>query len=148
DELSSLTVKLGTQEQFRQQGMDYTASVAMLNLSVAKRANGQPYVRLTSDRPVNEPFLDVLVELAWASGRLTREYTFLLDPVELPRAASASVASPGVSAVAAPDGPSPLPAPKSAPAGKAAKTVVPAKAAPAPVPAPKPAPALSSEAAA
>ncbi len=30
--------------------------------------------------PVAEPFLDLLVEVNWASGRVVRDYTFLLDP--------------------------------------------------------------------
>lgn len=96
DELSSLTAKLANQEQFRQQGMEFNAAIASLNFSIEKRPNGQPYVRLTSDRPINEPFLDILVELSWASGRLTREYTFLLDPVEMPRP---GMGGPGVSPV-------------------------------------------------
>ena len=29
---------------------------------------------------MNEPFLDLMVELNWAAGRVVREYTFLLDP--------------------------------------------------------------------
>ena len=39
-------------------------------------------VRISSDRPLNEPFVDMMVELAWANGRLIREYTFLLDPAQ------------------------------------------------------------------
>lgn len=35
---------------------------------------------LTSREPVNEPFLNFLVELNWPSGRVLREYTVLLDP--------------------------------------------------------------------
>jgi len=99
DELNSVSAKLASQDQFRTQGMDYTAAVASLHLSVEKRANGQPYVRLSSDRPINEPFLDILVELTWASGRLTREYTFLLDPVDQPQPANSSVTSPNVAPV-------------------------------------------------
>lgn len=99
DELSSLSAKLASQEQFRQQGMEFSAAVASLNFSIEKHANGVPYVRLSSDRPLNEPFLDILVEITWASGRLTREYTFLLDPVERPRQGSASIGAPGVKAV-------------------------------------------------
>ena len=29
-------------------------------------------IRLSTAQPVNEPFLDLLVELSWASGRLVR----------------------------------------------------------------------------
>ncbi|MFH2133557.1 MAG: FimV/HubP family polar landmark protein [Pseudomonadota bacterium] len=38
-------------------------------------------MQITSLQPVNEPFVTLLVEVAWPSGRLMREYTFLLDPV-------------------------------------------------------------------
>ena len=37
-------------------------------------------LKVTSTQPINEPFLDLLIELNWATGRLLREYTFLLDP--------------------------------------------------------------------
>jgi pilus assembly protein FimV len=40
-------------------------------------------VKVTSSKPINEPFLDFLVELNWPAGRLVREYTFLLDPPEI-----------------------------------------------------------------
>ncbi len=149
DELNSLAAKIATQEQFRQQGMDFNAAVASLNLTVEKRANGQAYVRMTSDRPINEPFLDVLVELSWASGRLVREYTFLLDPVELPRPATASVTAPGVTAVAAQAVPTVVETTKPAKQSKASKNVSATKpeptpkveAAPQPAPPPKVEPA-------
>ena len=146
DELSSLSAKLATQEQFRQQGMEFTAAVASLNFSIEKRANGQPYVRLTTDRPLNEPFLDILVELSWASGRLTREYTFLLDPVELPRPTGSAVVTPGVSPVGSSTAPAVTETTRPAKAGKAAKTAS-VKAAPQPKaePAPKPEPAPKAE---
>ncbi|QQD24268.1 hypothetical protein GJQ55_07155 [Venatoribacter cucullus] len=35
---------------------------------------------LSSREPVNEPFLNFLIELNWPSGRVLREYTVLLDP--------------------------------------------------------------------
>jgi pilus assembly protein FimV len=37
---------------------------------------------VTTLQPVNDPFVEMLVELQWATGRLVREYTFLLDPPE------------------------------------------------------------------
>jgi pilus assembly protein FimV len=40
----------------------------------------RPYVRITSNLSVNEPVVQVLVEVIWASGRMLREYTLFLDP--------------------------------------------------------------------
>lgn len=149
DELSSLTAKLASQEQFRQQGMEFSAAVSSLNLSVEKRANGQPYVRVSSDRPLNEPFLDILVELSWASGRLTREYTFLLDPIDLPRPTGSAVVTPGVSPVSPSSSPALTETSRPARASKPAKTasVPKAEPAPKPEPAPKAAPAPKADAA-
>jgi pilus assembly protein FimV len=47
---------------------------------VEKRASGQPFIKITSNAPVNEPFLDMLIEVSWPAGRLQREYPILLDP--------------------------------------------------------------------
>jgi pilus assembly protein FimV len=54
-----------------------------LRFAVEKRPGGNAVVKVTSSRPINEPFLDFLVELNWPAGRLVREYTFLLDPPEI-----------------------------------------------------------------
>ena len=46
-----------------------------------ERAPGGRYVvRLTGGRPVTEPFIDLLLEASWNSGRIVRDYTVLLDP--------------------------------------------------------------------
>jgi FimV-like protein len=37
-------------------------------------------IRVTSSKPVNEPFLNFLVQLNQPNGRLLREYTVLIDP--------------------------------------------------------------------
>ena len=43
---------------------------------------------------MQEPFLALLVELDWASGRVVREYTFLLDPPGLPPAGATEPITP------------------------------------------------------
>ena len=54
---------------------------------------GRQFVRISSTQPLNEPFVDLLLELAWDNGRLVREYTFLLDPAELRAPQPAQVAA-------------------------------------------------------
>ena len=98
DELPSLLAKVAAAESFRQAGIDYSPMLGTLRFSrEVKERGGRRYLELSSDRPLNEPFIDMLVELSWASGRLVREYTFLLDPPGLvPKAAPAPVAAPEV----------------------------------------------------
>lgn len=83
DEIAGMTARLAPQDAFRQAGIDYPSVLFDLRFTLDKGANGQPVVKVTSVKPINEPFLDFLVELNWPAGRLVREYTFLLDPPEI-----------------------------------------------------------------
>lgn len=83
DELAGMTARLAPQDVFRQAGVDFASVLLDLRFTVEKRPGGQAVVKVTSAKPINEPFLDFLVELNWPSGRLVREYTFLLDPPEI-----------------------------------------------------------------
>src|SRR6185295_2456306 len=81
-EEDSLTARLASPEAFRQAGIELSSALVGVRFSIEKRGN-RPVIRLSTVQPVNEPFLDLLIELQWATGRLVREYTFLLDPPEL-----------------------------------------------------------------
>lgn len=82
-ETTAMTARLAPQEAFHQAGIDYASALQDLRFSVEKRRGGQVVIKVSSSKPVNEPFLDFLVELNWPAGRLVREYTFLLDPPEI-----------------------------------------------------------------
>ncbi len=83
DELATMSAKLASPEAFKQVGIEYLPAYAGIRFVLDKRPDGQPFLRVLTDRPVNEPFLDILVELNWASGRMVREYTVLLDPPDV-----------------------------------------------------------------
>lgn len=83
DELAGMSARLAPQEAFKQAGIDYPSVLLDLRFALEKRPSGRTVIKVTSVKPVNEPFLDFLVELNWPSGRLVREYTFLLDPPEV-----------------------------------------------------------------
>ncbi len=101
DELATLSARLASPDAYKQANLQYGPALTGLRLSIEKRPNGQFYVKVTSSRPVNEPFIDLLVEINWAAGRITREYTGLIDP-------------PGF--VSAPVAPAPVAAPETRPA--------------------------------
>ncbi len=116
EELSSLNARLASPDAYRQANLQYSSAVAGARLSIEQRAGGQLYIKITSTRPVNEPFVDLLVELAWASGRLAREYTALIDPPgATPPPLAPAVSAPPVTrpapepAAAAPEAPRPAP---------------------------------------
>ncbi len=81
EELENLQVGLASQETFERYGLDRPFYLQDLRFEVVKSDSGQGnYIRVTSTRPITEPFLTFLVEAMWSRGRLLREYTVLLDP--------------------------------------------------------------------
>ncbi len=80
DEVSSLRPALASTEAFRRAGLEYNNVLAGLQITLQRRADGRSYLRLSSDRVINEPFLDIVIEAKWAAGQLVRDYTLLFDP--------------------------------------------------------------------
>lgn len=104
DEAGALAAKLASVEAFQQANIDFNAALSSLRFSIEQRGQRQ-FIRVTSTQPLNEPFVDMLMELSSPNGRLIREYTFLLDPAELNKAQpaqSASVVTPPASVVRTP----------------------------------------------
>lgn len=91
-------VGLATLDTFRELKVDYAPLLNSLRFTLAQRANGRPYIRVTSLAPISEPYLRFVVEAKMPSSRSVREYTVLLDPVDY----------------ALPANPSPAPAPVAA----------------------------------
>lgn len=129
-EEDSLAARLAAPEAFKQAGMDMSPALIGLRFAIERRG-GKPYIRLRSAQAINDPFLDVLIELQWSTGRLVREYTFLLDPPEYkapvpvaaaPRAAPAAAPRPAPAAAAPRIEARPIAAAPAAPAGKAGST--------------------------
>ncbi|MDR1708368.1 MAG: hypothetical protein LBS70_01445, partial [Candidatus Accumulibacter sp.] len=81
-ELTDMKARLASPDTFKQAGLDYATTLLGVRFSLEKRPDGQPVIKLTSNQPINDPFLDMLLELNWPAGRLVREYTVLLDPPE------------------------------------------------------------------
>jgi len=80
EELATLSARLASPDAYRQANLQYGAAAAGMRFRIEKRPGGQLYIKITSVRSVDEPFVNLLIELTWASGRLVREYTALIDP--------------------------------------------------------------------
>ena len=120
-ELDSLSASLASDQAFRDARVEFAPVLSSLRFSVVKKPSGKAVLKVTSSRPVNDPFIDMLVELSWASGKLVREYTMLLDPPGMP--STQTVAPVAVA-------PAPAPAAKPAPEAAPQAQPTPASAAP------------------
>lgn len=79
-EADSLQAAIASPAAFRAQGMEFTGTANSVRVQVQKRANGSAVLKLSSFQPVNDPFVDLVIDANWASGKLQRNYTLLLDP--------------------------------------------------------------------
>jgi pilus assembly protein FimV len=80
DELDTLRARIADPAVYRDNNVQYPSAMSRARIVVEQTANGAPYLRVTTSQAVNDAFLDLLVELNWATGRVVRDYTFLLDP--------------------------------------------------------------------
>src|SRR5437879_127079 len=136
-EEEGLVARLASPDAFRAAGIDFNPALVSARFAIERRG-GRPLLRVRTTQPVNDPFLEILVELQWTTGRLVREYTVLLDPPEY-RGPQAIAAAPAERATPAAR-PAPDPARAPAPAPLEAKPLpsVPARAA-------EPAPAAEAQ---
>jgi pilus assembly protein FimV len=119
-EEEGLVARLASPDAFRAAGIDFNPALVTVRFTIERRG-GRPLLRVKTTQPVNDPFLEMLVELQWTTGRLVREYTVLLDPPEYrgPQAIAAAPMAP-VRPAAAP-APKPAEAPAAQPARESAR---------------------------
>ncbi len=78
-ELDGMIVQLASEDAFARAGLERSTVLRDLDFSV-DNSGPEPVIRIISQRPVVEPFLNFLLEVDWPQGRMVREYTVLLDP--------------------------------------------------------------------
>lgn len=138
-ETASLRATIASPEAFKAAGIEFMSVLNGVQINLQSRADGRSFLRLTGSRPVTEPFVDLILEANWSSGRVARDYTMLFDPPGLrsnstpaqPLPTAPMVTRPAPVTLAPRPVETPLPAPTVTPPPRAA-------AAPAYVPAPAP----------
>ncbi|MDB9948685.1 hypothetical protein OAD32_02020 [Porticoccaceae bacterium] len=72
-------VSLASAEAFERAGVSRDFFLSRLQFSIDRDRANQRIVKIITDQPVVEPYLDFLVQLQWPEGRVMRSYTMLLD---------------------------------------------------------------------
>ncbi|HYD74789.1 FimV/HubP family polar landmark protein [Ramlibacter sp.] len=135
DEVATLRVNMATPDAFRAAGMEFSPALPGLTITLEKRPDGRHFLRLTGQRPVNDPFVDLILETTWSSGRIVRDFTMLFDPPSMRQNRAPLAAQVSPSTTPAPQRsvtPAPVTPQRSAPV---TASRAPSVAAPAPAPA-------------
>jgi pilus assembly protein FimV len=93
-EIRTLKASLAAREDFEIAGVERAAHLFDIKYLVSQHANGQYFLKLTTDQPIREPFLHFLIQVEWSGGRLIREYSALLDPPQWAAGKPAEIETP------------------------------------------------------
>jgi pilus assembly protein FimV len=80
EELDGVKVILASEAEFTKAGSPRSDFLTGLIFVPEVSPEGKVQVRVTSTKPIREPYLDFLVEVTWPKGRMVKGYTVLLDP--------------------------------------------------------------------
>ena len=87
EEAGSLRPSLASAEAYKAIGLNYNPDLSSLQFKVQQTPDGRTLLQLNNSRPVTAAFVDIVLEVSWASGKITRDFTLLLTP---PKSASAA----------------------------------------------------------
>lgn len=90
---SQVVPSLATSAEFAQAGVGRVAILDDLTFTPVVNPGGKSVLRITSTKPIRDPYVKFLVQVLWPNGRALREYSLLLDPPKFsPQAAAAAAA--------------------------------------------------------
>ncbi len=74
-----LKARLASVEKYKESGLQFPEGVKF-RFQVVNEQGAQPFVRVATLRPIDDPFVNLLIEFSSHSGSILKPYTFLLDP--------------------------------------------------------------------
>ena len=83
-EADSLTAEIASGQAYAAGNLDVSPALKDLKISIQRRASGNLVIRIAGDRPVNEPVLQVLLDVRWSTGKMVRSFTLFIDPPAAP----------------------------------------------------------------
>ena len=81
EELRTLRAQLASPGSFSQAGMEFNPALNGVTASLQNRPNGSPVITLNGRAPIQENFIDLILEAQTSSGKLTKNYALLLNSV-------------------------------------------------------------------
>lgn len=134
EEAASLKAGIPAPAAFRAAGVEYNAALSNAQITLQQRPDGRAFLRLTSDKIVSEPFVDLILETVWSSGKVVRDYTLLFDPPSVRQPTPAAPVAAQIPSASPPAAPQAVAPPARPPQASPAPVAVAPKAAPSPKP--------------
>ena len=81
EELRTLRAQLASPGAFSQAGMEFNPALNGVTANLLNRPNGTPVITLSGRAPIQENFIDLILEAQTSTGKLTKNYALLLNSV-------------------------------------------------------------------
>lgn len=82
DEATSLKINLADANDFTGHGLLYNAAIAAMRVDFKMTSGTTGLINISGMKPVQDPFVDLLLDVRWRTGGMQRSYTMLFDPPE------------------------------------------------------------------
>jgi hypothetical protein len=73
-----IKVRLASADEYNKVGLQYPDGIEF-RFQVVNEGD-QPFVSIATPRPIDDPFVNLMIEISSPSAKIVRSYTFLLDP--------------------------------------------------------------------
>ncbi len=83
--LKDIGARLATPDEFAQIGIERTGYLTNFDFEITRNDSGKAVVKITTDEPMDDPIITFVMEVMAPSGKLLRQYTLFLDPVNYER---------------------------------------------------------------
>lgn len=83
-EADSLTADLAPLQAYAASNLDFSPALNGIRVSVQRQAGGNAVIRIVGEQPINEPVLQVLLDVRWSTGKMVRGFTLFIDPPATP----------------------------------------------------------------
>ena len=80
--LSELAIGLASSAKFKNNGISFSPELGSLQFKIVN-SKGAPFLQISSNRAINSPVLKILLHYQQNSDDFYRQYTLLLDPIEV-----------------------------------------------------------------
>ncbi len=80
DDLLTAQARMASPDEFKNANLPYAAVVSRIRVAIVPKGADKATLTLTSNAPVTEPALNLLVEFSWRGNRILQKYAVLLDP--------------------------------------------------------------------
>ena len=79
-EAESLAVEVASAAAYAASNLDFSPALKGLKVALQKQGGGNAVIRITGDQPLNEPVLQILLDVRWSTGKMVRVFTLFIDP--------------------------------------------------------------------